>query len=67
MVNVKLWSQDQQKNYIRNSLDGFSEEQKLYMAHIILNDYEERKRMTELQGDNQTAYGDSEDERGFED
>lgn len=33
-------------SYINTCMDGFTEEQKLYMANRILNDYEEKRRMT---------------------
>lgn len=33
-------------SYINTCMDGYTEEQKLYMANRILNDYEEKKRMT---------------------
>jgi len=51
-VDVTKWSHSQLNGYIDNSMDGFTESQKLHMANRILNQYEDKKRMTELQGDN---------------
>lgn len=51
-VDVTKWSHSTLNAYIDNSMDGFTESQKLHMANRILNQYEDKKRMTELQGDN---------------
>lgn len=65
-MEVSNWDNNQLNNYIESSIHGFSEEQIKYMGWYLTNRYEEKKRATELQGDNM-SYGDSHDEKGFED
>lgn len=51
----KGFSHSQLNDYIDTCMDGFAEWQKLHMAQRILNQYEDKKRMTEMQGDNQES------------
>lgn len=51
----KGFSTSQLNSYIDTCMEGYTEEQKLYMANRILSGYEEKRRMTESQGDNMTS------------
>lgn len=50
----KTWDIDQIKDYMNVTIDGMTEDEILQSANYLLNRYEEKKRATEFQGDNQT-------------
>lgn len=59
----KTWSHSKLNSYIDSCTDGFTEEQKLHMANRIMNQYEDKKRMTGLQEDNMEPADEDEPER----
>lgn len=64
-MDTSNWNREQLTSYMETTVDGMTESQILESANYLLNRYEDKKRMTELQGDNM-SYGDSHDDKDHE-